>query len=121
MGKSFDVRYSSLIARAQRMSEGQNIMRALQILQPMAQMKPEMMEMIDTDKVTREIWSIYGNKHDLLLDTRALAEMRKRKAAAQQEMLKQQKEQHDAELANKTAPMIAAMQQKGNPQNVPST
>lgn len=114
-GKSFDVRYSSLIARAQRVSEAQNIARAMQLLQPLAQMKPDLLDNVDTDKVVREIWDIYGIDYKLLVSQRDLDKKRKEQAQMKQQMMQQQQEQHQAEVAQKAAPMLAAVQagQKG--------
>lgn len=117
-GMNFEVRYSSLIARAQRMSEGQNIARAMQLLAPLAQMKPEMMDVVDTDAVSRFVWGVYGNPHALLLSKRDLDAKRKGQQMAMQDAQRKAQEQHDAEVAQKTAPMIAAVQQ-GQKQNVP--
>ncbi len=112
-GKDFDVRYSSLIARAQRVSEGQNIARAMQLLAPLAQMKPEMLDVVDTDKVSREVWAIYGNKHGLLKTQREVDKMRAEKQKAQAQLAQQHNEQHQADLANKAAPMVSALQAGG--------
>lgn len=110
-GKKFDVRYSSLIARAQRMSEGQNIARAMQLLAPMIQAKPQMADSINSDDVVREIWNIYGIKHSLLYTPQELKKIREQQKKAQQQMQQQQQEAHQAEVANKSAPMVAAIQQ----------
>lgn len=115
-GKNFDVRYSSLIARAQRMSEGQNILRATQLLGPMIQVKPSMADVIKSDDIVREIWDIYGIKHSLLMTPQELKKMRDAQAKMQQQAMQQQKEQHDAEVAKNSAPMISAMQQQGQGQ-----
>ena len=117
-GKNFDVRYSSLIARAQRVSDGQNIGRAMQLLQPLFQAKPDLLDPVDTDAVLREVWNIFGIKHGLLLTKRALDDKRKQQAKLQQQQMQQQQEAHQADMANKVAPMMAAMQQ-GQQQNAP--
>lgn len=113
-GKKFDVRYSSLIARAQRMAEGQNLVRAMQIVQPIAQVIPSMTDGIKGDEVLREVWGIYGLNHKLLESDRDLQQKRDAMAKQKADMLKQQQEQHQADLMNKAAPMISAMGQQGN-------
>lgn len=111
LGKSFDVRYSSLIARAQRVSEAQNIARAMQMLQPMAEAKPEVLDIIDMDKITREIWDIYGNKYGLLKSPSELDKLRKAQMATKQKIAQQADEQHNANVANQTAPLLSAINQ----------
>lgn len=117
-GKNFDVRYTSMIARAQRVSEGQNIARALSLIQPMIQVKPGMADVVDGDKIVRYLWDVYGNKHDLLVSERDLEKQRQAQQQHAQEMMQKQNEMHQAEVANKTAPMIQAVQQ-GSQTNAP--
>lgn len=113
-GAKFDVRYSSLIARAQRMAEGQNMMRALQLLEPLAKVKPQILDLLDEEKMAREVWSIYGNKHSLLLSKRELQKKRDAQQKQQQDMQQKMNEMHQAEVANKAAPMMSAVQQGMN-------
>ena len=110
-GKSFDVRYSSLIARAQRVMEAQNISRAMGIMEPLAQLKPEVLDVLDTDQLSREVWSIFGNKHKLLLSQRDLDKKRQAQAQAMAQAKQQQDQMHQAEVVNKSAPMLAAVNQ----------
>jgi hypothetical protein len=113
-GKSFDVRYSSLIARAQRMSEGQNMMRAVQTLAPLFQVKPESLQLLDADAHVRYIYDVNGLKSSLLLPKREVEKLRKAQAQMQQQAMQQQQEQHQAEVAGKVAPAITALKQGGN-------
>lgn len=120
-GKKFDVRYSSLIARAQRMNEGKDLARALQLLAPMTQIKPHIADVIDEEAVARYVWDVYGLNHKLLLTKRALDNKRKQIAQAQADQAKMIQEQHQAEVMNKAAPAMAVMQQQGKNQNAPQT
>lgn len=115
-GKSFDVRYTSLIARAQRVSEGQNIARALALVQPMIQIKPQIADVFDEEKIAREVWSIYGNSHTLLRTKQDLDKMRKQQAQAAQQQAQMMQEQHQANVAKGVAPLVAAgaQAQQGN-------
>jgi hypothetical protein len=108
-GKKFDVRYSSLIARAQRMAEGQNLVRAMSTLQPLAQLNPQSMDIIDMDQVYRNVWDIYGLRHNMLKTSRDLKKQREADAQMKQKAMQQQQEAHEAEVAGKTAPMMAAL------------
>ncbi len=109
-GKRFDVRYSSMIAKAQRMNDGANIARALQVIQPIAQVKPEVLDLIDADKIVRDLWGIYGNNHTELKSEADVKKIRDAKAKQQAELMKQQAEQHQASVAKQTAPMVSALQ-----------
>lgn len=122
-GKEFDVRYSSLIAKAQRVSEAQNIQRAMALLEPLAKLIPNILDNVDTDKIAREVWGIYGNNHKLLNDKMTVDKRRKAQAQMAQKQQQMADQQHQAELAQKTAPMLSATAdvQKQNQQggNVP--
>lgn len=123
-GKKVDVRYSSLIARAQRMNEGKDITRALSILEPLAQVKPGVVDVIDEEAIARYLWDVYGLNHTLLLSKKALDEKRKNQAKLQQQQMQMMQQQHQADIVSKTAPMVSAAasmqqaQQQGSP-NVP--
>lgn len=119
-GKKMQVRYSSLIARAQRMQEAQNITRAMQTLQPLAQIIPGITDVLKSDDVAREVWEIYGNKQSLLLTPRDLDAKRKKQQQAAQDMKKQQDQLHQSMVAKNTAPLAQAMAQNGQqPQGAP--
>jgi len=113
-GKDFEVRYSSLIARAQRMSEGQNLVRTMQVLGPLFQAKPDALDIVDVDASVREVWDIFGNKSKLLLTKKQLSDFRQAKAQQQQQMQKMQQEQHSADVANKLAPVLQAVRPKNS-------
>lgn len=117
-GKNFDVRYSSLIARAQRLVDAQNMGRALTLVQPIAAELPETRDVINGDDIVREVWDIFGLPHKLLLGQREVDEKRKQRAQLQQQMMQQQQQMAQAEMMQKTAPMVAAAQPKGRG-NVP--
>jgi hypothetical protein len=117
-GRKFEVRYSSMMARAQRMSEGQNMMRAIQLLAPIAQLRgPEGLDLIKTDGVIRDVWSIYGLAEKNLYTEREITPLRQARAQAQQAAMDQAKKQSDSEVAKNVAPVITAIRGKnGNAQ-----
>jgi hypothetical protein len=116
-GKSFDVRYSSLIARAQRMSEGQNLIRAFQVVAPIANIDPSVMDLVNKDKAFRFVMNdVYGVTHSIMSTGREVKETRDARAKAQQAAAQQQMEQHQAEVAQKVVPGAAQMMQAGQAQ-----
>lgn len=117
-GRVFDVRYSSLIAKAQRMAEGRALAQALQLLAPIEQMKPGSIDQINIDEIVRDVWEDNGLPHKTLYTKDELKKRRENLAKAQAAMMKQQQEQHQAEVAQKTAPMVTALQ-NGSNQNAP--
>jgi hypothetical protein len=110
-GKAIQVRYSSLIARAQRMAEGQNLTRALSIAGPVIQAIPETLDLIDGDKALKYIFNIYGVPAEMERPAREISDRRKSRAAANEKAAQQAEEQHKADIASKVMPGAAQLAQ----------
>lgn len=110
-GKSFDVRYSSLIARAQRMNEAQNLARAISIAAPLLQIDPAAADVINADESVKHVMDVYGIPAKLNRTRQEVQEKRKARAEAQVQAMKQQQEMHAAEMAGKVLPGAAQLQQ----------
>lgn len=110
-GRAFDVRYSSLIARAQRMSEGQNLARALTVAAPIIQLDPNAADIINTDDSVKHIMEVYGVPQSLIRKNKEVTDRRKARADAQAKAAQQAQEAHDAEVAGKVLPAAAQMHQ----------
>lgn len=113
-GKQWDVRYSSLVARAQRMSEGQNLTRAISLAAPLMQMDPKCADIIDADQGVRHILDIYGVSGKVVRKSRELKDMRDARDKANAALAKQQQEAHQADVLGKTAPGMAQLAQTQN-------
>lgn len=107
-GKPFGVRYSSLIARAQRMSEGQNMTRALQVASPLVNAVPATLDLLDSDKAFKKIMSDYA-LDSLIKSDRAVQQVRDSRAEAQQRLAQEQQQQHAADIASKAGPAAAQL------------
>lgn len=110
-GKKFDVRYSSLVARAQRMSEGQNLTRALSVAGPIINAIPEALDLLKGDEAVKHVFDTYGVPHRLFRDEREVQKIRDGRDKANQELVEQQKQAHAAEMASKVAPGAAQLMQ----------
>lgn len=89
-GKKVDVRYSSFIAKAQRMGEGQNISQFLQALVPFIQLDPSVADNLDGDRAARVIAGIYGAPQEIIKDFDAVVQVRQQKAQAAKQQADQQ-------------------------------
>lgn len=105
-GKSWIVKYSSLVARAQRISEGENVMRVVSAVAPLAQMDPTIMDNVDTDEYVRYVADIYGTPAKLLRKKQERDKMRAARSQAQGEMMRQQQEAHAADQIAKVGPVV---------------
>lgn len=113
-GKKIDVLYSSLVARAQRQSEGDNVIKTIQTIAPFIQIAPDAMDNFDTDKAVRYVAQVNGLPQDLMMDIDKRDALRKAKDQARQAQIQQMQEQHQADVVQKAGPtLVQASQQKG--------
>lgn len=117
-GKKFDVRYSSLVARAQRMSEGQNLTRAISVAAPVFQIDQNAVDMVNADEAVKYIFDVYGVPSRLLNQSRDVEDKRKARSAAQAEIAKQAQEQHMADVTGKTMQGASQMMQAQSQQKM---
>jgi hypothetical protein len=110
-GKKIDVKYSSLIAKSQRISEGQNIQRTLQAATPFIQMDQTVVDNLNGDEALKIIARIYGLPQKMIRTDKEVKQIRGARAQAQQQAIKQQQEQHQADVTAKMAPAAAQLQQ----------
>lgn len=110
-GKKFDVRYSSLVARAQRMSEGQNLLKAVQAAAPFVNADPQAMDILDADEAVKYTFDIYGLPQKIMRKEPEIKKIRAGRAQAQADKAKQEAEAHQADVASKMAPGVAQLQQ----------
>lgn len=98
MDPEYEIDCVSQLAQAQRRSELQSLMSGLTLVGQMADISPDVMDKIDTDKVVDEAWSILGSPARVLRDDDDLQELRAAKAdaAAQQMQLNNLQKTADA-------------------------
>lgn len=117
--RKFLVRYSSLLARAQRMQEMQNIQRALTTLQPIAQMRPDIMDNVKLDDLTKEVLTGYGVPERLMPSDQELKKIRANQQKMAADMKQKQDQMHQSEVAKNSAPLIQQMNGAKQMQNTP--
>jgi hypothetical protein len=111
-GAEIKPKYSSALARAQRIDEGNNTLRAFQATAPFLDQNPEGFDIIDVEKVLRENWRNYGASQTVLRTREEIKQIRDARAEAQQAALERQQNLDGADVMNKVAP-AAAIQQGG--------
>lgn len=87
----FEIDFVGSLAQAQRRTELNTLVTGLQMVGQMAQMSPDVLDKVDPDKVTDEVWSITGAPVRVLRDDAEIAEIRKSRAesAMQQQQMAQ--------------------------------
>ncbi len=111
--KGLVVRYSSLIARAQRASEGDTINRTLQGVAPFIQMDPTVMDNFDGDATARKIAVIFGAPQEMIRSADSRDKLRQARSDAQKQAIQQNQEQHQADVIQKVTPAMQMGQKPG--------
>lgn len=96
------VEYVSPLARAQRAGEGAAIMRALEAMMPLAQTRPEVLDILDFDEVARGLGDAFGLPARMMRDPRMVEAQRRQAAQAAAEA------EQAAQLAGAAKPMADA-------------
>jgi hypothetical protein len=110
-GRKIDVRYSSLIAKSQRVNEAQSILRVVQSAAPFLQIDPQVAQNFNGDNVIRLLAGVYGAPAEMLNTTKQVASMRQAQAQAQQQA--QQMMMQQGQIDNSLTLAKAAKQAQG--------
>lgn len=100
------VQYSSMIAKAQRVGESQNLVRAMEIVGPLIQADPAALDNIDSDAALRHVFGIFSVPEEILKDSKVVDQERQARAQAQEAALANQQELDDAEKIQKAGPVL---------------
>ncbi len=109
-GRVLDVTYSSMIAKAQRVNEMQNIMQTMQMINPFVVADQSVLDNFNGDKAVRVIAKGFGYPQEILRDVAEVQQIRDDRAEAQQAAIDQQQQQQQAELSVKAAPSVVEME-----------
>lgn len=100
-GKMIDVRYSSLIAKAQRQTDAQNIIRTVEMVAPFVQADPAVLDLINGDEAVRSIATMNGLPQRILRTKEEIDAIRQQKAQAAQQQQEQAQQMMQAEAIGK--------------------
>ena len=105
-GQPFRINFVSPIQRAQRATEGQALLAALNSVIQVAQLEPTALDSLDSDQIARFMFDAYGVPPHLLRSEEFVAQMREARAA----QLEQQEQINQAQqLAGAAAPVMQAL------------
>lgn len=96
-----DITYTSRIALAVKALSNVSFMRSMELISPIAQVKPEILDNFNFDQITRDGARNDGLPADWLMDQKKVDEMRQARAQAQAQAQQQQQMLMAAEAAQK--------------------
>ena len=105
-----DVRYTSMIAIAQRAAEGQNITRTLGAVAPLGEIDPSVWDIFNLDQTAKTLAKINGYPQKAMNSDDAVEERRQARQEAQQAQLDEQQQMMQAEQQVKQAQTAKALQ-----------
>jgi hypothetical protein len=119
-GKILDIEYEGPLAKAQRVQESIAVQRTFQLVLPLAQQKPDIMDNFDLDEATVLISESNGLPARVLRDPKKRDEIRAARTAAMEQKNQQDSTLVSSEAAKNIAPLITAMSQQraGQPGSV---
>ena len=100
--QNLKVEYTSLIAKAQLATEGDNLNRAIALVAPFVETDPSIMDNFNGDEIVKFASRIYGLPADIIRKEEERDEIREGRAQAQQQMVQQEQDLNDAEVISKT-------------------
>lgn len=109
-GKQVNFTFASAIAKAQMSTEVQKIQKALNAVSGIMQVKPETLDYVNGDKLTKYVFNALGVPQYVINDDKDVTQVREARAQAQQQQMQMTEEQHAAEVANKAAPIMGQME-----------
>ena len=107
-GKDIEIEYVSPLAKAQKSSELQSIMRAIEIMGSLSNVAP-VFDHINMDKLVRHLTDIVGVPQKILKPQNQLNAERQQAQAQQEQMMQMQQLQQVAEAGGKIAPLAKAL------------
>lgn len=84
-GRELEVQFSSMISRAQKSSEADNITRVINIAAPVAQSAPEMLDNINPDGFLKFLGNVFNVPQEIFRSEDEVEEVRAQRQQAQQE------------------------------------
>ena len=109
-GSDLDIEYVGPLARSQKMEEVTSIQRAVDGIMQLAQVNPEVLDIVNVDKAARTISDRLGAPADMLLGDEQVNELRQERQ--QQQQAQAEMEQGQQELAG--AQQVADLEQTVN-------
>jgi hypothetical protein len=109
MGGAFDIEYEGPLARAQRLSETVAIQRFLQLVVPMAEFQPDVLDIIDVDKTVQTIAIATGVPPSIIHDQETVDAKRNERKQAQAQQAQAAQAQETMKAVGGAAPALKAL------------
>jgi len=104
--RTLQVQYSSKIAKAQKSADADTLIKVMNVIGPMVQLQPEIMDNVNGDQALRYVAKAYGLPEQMLRPFDDVVQTRVERQEQQQQQQQMAEAQQVAEMANKAAPLM---------------
>jgi hypothetical protein len=109
-GQDIEIEYVSPMAKAQKLTDLQSMLRGFEVMMQVAEIAP-VMDYLDTDKLVQYLVEVTGIPARVIRSQDEVAEIREQQAQAAELQAQQQDTLMDAQVTNQIAPMVKAVAQ----------
>jgi len=109
-GQDIDIEYVSPLAKAQRMTDLQSMLRGFEVMMQVAEIAP-VMDYLDSDKLVQYLVDVTGIPARVIRSDEEVARVRRQQQEAAQAQAQMEQSAMVAEQAQKLAPMVKAVSQ----------
>tara|TARA_B100000768_G_scaffold132167_1_gene122786 strand:- start:122 stop:739 length:618 start_codon:yes stop_codon:yes gene_type:complete len=107
-GQDIDIEYVSPLAKAQKLTDLQSMLRGFEVMMQVAEIAP-VMDYLDTDKLVKYLVEVTGIPARVVRSDQEVAEMREEQQAQQAQQMQMQQQTQTAEAMGAAAPMVKAV------------
>lgn len=111
--RDIDIEYVSPLAKAQRASDVQSLLRMVELSQPLAQIDPAVMDYIDMDGLAKHLIKVLSIPAVAIRGDEEVEALRQQRAEQQQAQMAQAQEAQQLQAVGQAAPAIQALQGGG--------
>jgi len=108
-GQDIDIEYVSPLAKAQRLTDLQSMLRGFEVMMQVAEIAP-VMDYLDSDKLVQYLVEVTGIPARVIRGDEEVARIRRQQAEAQAQQMEMAENAMAAEQAGQIAPLIKAAQ-----------
>lgn len=106
-GQDIDIEYVSPLAKAQKLTDLQSMLRGFEVMMQVAEIAP-VMDYLDTDKLVQYLVEVTGIPARVIRSDEEVARIRRQAAQAAQQQQQQQAVMMESEVAKNVAPFVKA-------------
>lgn len=110
LNQNLEIIYVSPLAKAQRQGDIASMTRLLELMTPLSQLDPGIMDYVDSDGISKHLIKILGVPATAVRGEQEVAILRAQRQEQQAAMAEQQELMQSAEAAGNAAPMVRALE-----------